>query len=207
MSPQTPDRHEARREQILGVCLQCFAAKGFHQTSMRDICAALEMSPGALYRYFDSKEAIIAAMIDADRATMEKIFAAIPFDTPFPRLVDQLVTLTLESFIDDSEIALFSQINAEGTVNPKIGEALKIHYGVMTDRMELLIRRAQERGEIDPDIKPRDAAVFMMATFDGLYPRSAFDPSVNWRKMTRVFTGLMLKALGSSEPIEKGGKP
>ena len=77
----------------------------------------------------------------------------------------------------------------------------------MTDRMELLIRRAQERGEIDPDIKPRDAAVFMMATFDGLYPRSAFDPSVNWRKMTRVFTGLMLKALGSSEPIVKGGKP
>jgi len=207
MSRQTPDRHEARREQILGVCLQCFAAKGFHQTSMRDICAALEMSPGALYRYFDSKEAIIAAMIDADRAKMEKIFAAIPFETPFPRLVDQLVTLTLESFIDDSQIALFNQINAEGTVNPKIAEALKIHYGVMTDRLELLIRRAQERREIDPDIKPRDAAVFMMATFDGLCPRSAFDPSVNWRKMPRVFTGLMLKALGSVDTKAKGGKP
>ncbi len=207
MPRQSPDRHEARREQILGVCQQCFAAKGFHQTSMRDICAALEMSPGALYRYFDSKESIIAAMIDADRAKMEKIFAAIPFETPFPKLVDQLVTSTLESFVNDEPIALFNQINAEGTVNPKIAEALKIHYGVMTDRMELLIRRAQERKEIDPDVKPRDAAVFMMATFDGLCPRSAFDPSVNWRKMARVFTNLMLKALGSVNPKSSGGKP
>jgi len=207
MPRQTPDRHEARREQILGVCMQCFAAKGFHQTSMRDICAALEMSPGALYRYFDSKESIIAAMIDADRAKMEKIFAAIPSDTPFPRLVDQFVTVTLESFIDDSELALFNQVIAEGTVNAKVAEALKIHYGVMTDRLELLIRRAQERKEIDPEIRPRDAAVFMMATFDGLCPRSAFDPSVNWRKMTRVFTGLILKALGSVDPKAKGGKP
>jgi hypothetical protein len=149
---------------------------------------------------------IIAAMIDADRAMMEEIFAAIPSDTPFPLLVDQLVTLTLESFIDDSQIALFNQINAEGTVNPKIAEALKIHYGVMTDRLELLIRRAQERKEIAPDVKPRDAAIFMMATFDGLCPRSAFDPSVNWRKMTRVFTGLMLKALGSVDLKASGGK-
>ncbi len=174
---------------------------------MRDICAALEMSPGALYRYFDSKESIIAAMIDADRAQMEEIFATIPFETPFPKLVDQLVTLTLENFVNDEQISLYNQINAEGTVNPKIAEALKIHYGMMTDRMELLIRRAQERKEIDPDVPPRDAAILMMATFDGLYPRSAFDPSVNFPNTMRVFTGLMLKAFGSVDPKSSGGKP
>ncbi len=173
---------------------------------MRDICAALDMSPGALYRYFDSKEAIIAAMIEADRTRMEKIFASIPFDTPFPQVVDQMITLTLEGFVDDSLLVLFNQINAEGAVNPKIAEALRIHYGVMTDRMELLIRRAQERKEVDADIKPRDAAIFMMATFDGLCPRSAFDPAIKWRKLARVFTGLILKALGSAPLEGKGGK-
>jgi AcrR family transcriptional regulator len=206
MPRQTPDRHEARREQILGVCLKCFAAKGFHQTSMRDICAALDMSPGALYRYFDSKEDIIAAMIDADRAKMEKIFAAIPFDTPFPKVVDLMVSATVEGFVDDNQLVLFNQINAEGTVNPKIAEALRVHYGVMTDRLELLIRRAQERKEIDIVIKPRDAAVFMMAAFDGLCPRSAFDPSIHWRNLARVFTGLMLRALGCPPPQTKGGR-
>jgi TetR/AcrR family transcriptional regulator, repressor for uid operon len=206
MSPRIPERHEARREQILEVCLQCFAAKGFHQTTMRDICNALQMSPGALYRYFDSKESIIAAMIDADRAKLEKIFAMIPAESPFPVVVDQLITLTSESYKDDGQLALFNQVNAEGAVNPKVAEALRVHYGVMTDRLELLIRRAQERSEIDAKIKPRDAAVFMMATFDGLCPRSAFDPSVDWRKMTRVFTGLILRALGSVES-EPGRRP
>ncbi len=206
MPRHTQQRHEARREEILAACMQCFAAKGFHQTSMRDICAALEMSPGAFYRYFDSKEAIIAAMVDADRAKMEKIFAEIPFETPFPELVSQMLTKVLENLINDHELALFSQITAEGIVNPKVAEALKIHYAVMTDRMELFIRRAQERKELDTSIKPRDAAVFMMSTFDGLCPRSTFDPSVNWRKMARVFSGLILKALGSVDPKSQGGK-
>ncbi|TAG08090.1 MAG: TetR/AcrR family transcriptional regulator [Verrucomicrobia bacterium] len=206
MSRQSLHRHEARREQILAVCMQCFAAKGFHQTSMRDLCAALEMSPGAFYRYFDSKEAVIAAMVDADRAKMEKVFAEIPFETPFPELISQMVMKVLENLTNDHELTIFSQITAEGAVNPKVAEALKTHYAVVTDRMELLIRRAQERKEVDTAIKPRDAAIFIISTFDGLCPRSAFDPSVNWRKMALVFIGVILRALGSVEPKSKGVK-
>lgn len=173
---------------------------------MRDLCAALEMSPGAFYRYFDSKEAVIAAMVDADRAKMEKVFAEIPFETPFPELISQMVMKVLENLTNDHELTIFSQITAEGAVNPKVAEALKTHYAVVTDRMELLIRRAQERKEVDTAIKPRDAAIFIISTFDGLCPRSAFDPSVNWRKMALVFIGVILRALGSVEPKSKGVK-
>ncbi|HFL6375724.1 TPA: helix-turn-helix domain-containing protein, partial [Stenotrophomonas maltophilia] len=34
------DRNEQRIAQILQAALQCFLAKGFHQTSMRDIAQA-----------------------------------------------------------------------------------------------------------------------------------------------------------------------
>ena len=51
-----------RRSAILDAAERCFAQSGFHQASMHDICVAAGMSPGNLYRYFASKEAIIAGI-------------------------------------------------------------------------------------------------------------------------------------------------
>lgn len=55
--PKVSDAHlEARREQILDAAEACFSREGFHQTSMQDICREAELSPGAVYRHFSSKE-------------------------------------------------------------------------------------------------------------------------------------------------------
>lgn len=53
-----------RRDEILAAAQRLFARMGFHQTSMQQICAAAGMSPGNLYRYFPSKEAIIAGIAE-----------------------------------------------------------------------------------------------------------------------------------------------
>ena len=60
--PKVSDAYvEARRQQILEAARACFARQGFHQTSIKDICQEAGLSPGAVYRYFPSKEHIIAA--------------------------------------------------------------------------------------------------------------------------------------------------
>ena len=55
-------RQSDRRDEILGAAQRCFVRSGFHQTSMQEICAEAGMSPGNLYRYFPSKESLIAAI-------------------------------------------------------------------------------------------------------------------------------------------------
>ncbi|HFK2884741.1 TPA: TetR/AcrR family transcriptional regulator [Stenotrophomonas maltophilia] len=60
------DRNEQRIAQILQAALQCFLAKGFHQTSMRDIAQAASVSLGNLYNHFPGKEAIILAVAVAE---------------------------------------------------------------------------------------------------------------------------------------------
>ncbi|MFL4621185.1 TetR/AcrR family transcriptional regulator [Stenotrophomonas maltophilia] len=60
------DRNELRIAQILQAALQCFLAKGFHQTSMRDIAQAAGVSLGNLYNHFPGKEAIILAVAVAE---------------------------------------------------------------------------------------------------------------------------------------------
>ena len=64
------DLHERRRGEILSAAETCFVAKGFHQTSMQDIASASGLSMGLLYRYFDSKSAIIRAFSALDRDRM-----------------------------------------------------------------------------------------------------------------------------------------
>lgn len=59
-------RNEQRIAQILQAALQCFLAKGFHQTSMRDIAQAAGVSLGNLYNHFPGKEAIILAVAVAE---------------------------------------------------------------------------------------------------------------------------------------------
>ncbi len=43
--------------------------KGFHQTTIQDICREAELSPGAVYRYFESKDEIIDVVCDLCRVS------------------------------------------------------------------------------------------------------------------------------------------
>ena len=73
-----------RRDEILAAAQRCFVRSGFHGASMQDICAEAGMSPGNLYRYFPSKEALIAGIAERDRA---EVGAAVRERRPLARLL------------------------------------------------------------------------------------------------------------------------
>src|ERR1700758_1168029 len=55
---------DERRAHILAAARRCFVRDGFHQTSMQDLVREAGMSSGAVYRYFDSKDAMILAIAE-----------------------------------------------------------------------------------------------------------------------------------------------
>src|SRR5713226_6743243 len=58
------------RFQILQIALGLFRQRGLNDTTMRDIAAAADMSLGAAYYYFPSKEAIIPVCRSARAPTL-----------------------------------------------------------------------------------------------------------------------------------------
>src|SRR5918992_5210095 len=61
--PKVSEEHlAARRRQILDAALVCFSRSGFHRTSMQQIFEESGLSPGAVYRYFKSKDQIVEAI-------------------------------------------------------------------------------------------------------------------------------------------------
>ncbi len=53
-----------RRETILSAAQGLFASKGYHGVSIDEIARAVHVSPAILYRHFDSKQTLYAAVLE-----------------------------------------------------------------------------------------------------------------------------------------------
>src|SRR5215510_11367536 len=88
--PRLGDELADRRARILDAAERSFCRSGFHRTTMQDVAAEAGMSPGNLYRYFSSKDAMVAGLAERDRAELARDFASIPptddFRADFRRL-------------------------------------------------------------------------------------------------------------------------
>jgi AcrR family transcriptional regulator len=76
-SPTTAPRRlpgDERRAQILREAAHLFGTHGFNGTTTRDVAARVGITEAALYRYFPSKEAMYAAILD------ERMAAPDPFE-------------------------------------------------------------------------------------------------------------------------------
>lgn len=57
-------KRAAKIEKIHDVAASLFAKHGYYGTRMEDIAAGLDLQKGALYYYFDSKEALLASLVE-----------------------------------------------------------------------------------------------------------------------------------------------
>lgn len=64
MSRKTKDEAEKTRTRILASALSLFARKGYEHTTFTDIAARLNMTKGAVYWHFTSKEGLLKALVD-----------------------------------------------------------------------------------------------------------------------------------------------
>ena len=55
------DKKKEKRNEIIGVCLDCFVEKGLTVTTTKDLCTAANLQNGGIYYYFSTKEEIVLA--------------------------------------------------------------------------------------------------------------------------------------------------
>jgi len=63
------------RERILSVASELFTDQGYEATSLREISARLDITKAALYYHFDSKEAIMRALLEPFDVLIEELMA------------------------------------------------------------------------------------------------------------------------------------
>lgn len=182
MPPQiatvAPERAPSERQtRILDAAERVFARAGFHAATMQDVATEAGMSPGNLYRYFASKDAIIAGMAERDRTLIAADFAEL--DPAKGSVLDQLETLGRKHLVEEprEKSIICIQIWAEAARNPQMAQMCAAIDGTVVGGLGFAIAGAKASGELPANLD--DArflqAVFMMA--DGFFCRRATDPS------------------------------
>lgn len=192
----TTSKAELRRQQILDAAAECFSKSGFHGASMAEIAKSFGMSAGHIYNYFESKEAIIEAMVkrDLDHALdkIEKIQGEKDILKAMLGTVDEGV----QRRIDRSE--LDTEILAEAARNPKIAATVQCTDAIIREKVINLIKGVQTiENQPISELSLAAKSTILMALFDGLQIRAIRDPSMKANDIARVLKSVIQQMLQS----------
>lgn len=174
------DHKQSQRERILEAATRCFIQQGFHSASMASIAETAGMSPGLIYRYFDSKQAIILAIVEAQLEVVKGRLCDL-------RNTGELAEAMLDYFeshdqqlYGSASAPLFLEISAEATRDPDIARAVqRIDSAVRSALTRWFHRSADEGGYGLPAAAAEDAAVALVLLADGLKVRKTRDPDLD----------------------------
>ena len=168
MSPRVPEAYlEARRTEIIEAAFKCFMEKGFRNTTMQDIYRATNLSPGAVYNYFSSKEDIVTATVK--QFSDWSLSSIVPLITQNP---DESFINIFKHWLDsikDSDVSGFSvqlDFYSETIRNKEIREAIRKSQDATHSKLVQIIKENQESGGISAKLDPQAIArVFVGMVF------------------------------------------
>jgi AcrR family transcriptional regulator len=204
--PKVSEAHlSSQRTRILDAAVGVFAQRGFQQATIQDVCRRADISHGALYRYFPSKEALIEAtaarLRDEFMAGFEQ---AASRDASFAEIVDGLSPEAFDWLAvpgASTYLSIHLKWWAEAVGNPGVRSVLvEGFFNVWREALARIIARAQERGELRSDIEPGALASAFLSLYYGLVLQKALDPSLDVAAYAQAARALYQSALNVERP-------
>jgi TetR/AcrR family transcriptional repressor of nem operon len=181
------------REMIIRTGADLIALKGFGATGINAVLSATKVPKGSFYHYFKSKDDFGLAVIESHSRDYDIKLDAILEDatcTPVERLRNYF-----QSGIADMTACEY----ARGCLIGNLGQELAAQNELFRARLDEVfagwekrfaacIDKAQERGELDRSIAPRELASFLLSGWEGAILRAKVVKSVEpMRRFERVF--------------------
>ncbi|MGC5700446.1 TetR/AcrR family transcriptional regulator [Pseudomonas sp. NFXW11] len=198
-----PRKTELRRQQILAAAVSCFAEQGFHSTSTAQICAAAGMSPGNLFHYFPSKAAIIEAIAEEDHQAMSRLFAEWAGTEHALDAIEGIALAMMQASSDPLLARISIEVAAEATRNPQVGALFAANEARVKADLAALLRRGMAAGQIDPQLDPAMAAVWLLALSEGAIARVVMEEGFQPRAHEPMLR-LIIRRFLAVQPPEPG---
>lgn len=186
---------DTRRRQILDGAATCFARRGFHQATMKDICEAVALSPGSLYRYFRSKDDIVVALIEEERKQTAALLDALGRE---PDLIDgfrNLLRTVFDALNDSATHAIHAEVTAEALRNPAVRDRVRAGEEATVSQLAATLQAAQRKKAVAGELDARTTAEVIVAIVDGLWWRKALHPATDTAGYTDAVTSVIRRLL------------
>lgn len=172
-----PDVGEERRRQILEAAISVFSRLGFHRARMDDVARESGLAKGTLYLYYQSKDALIGALLErifrSEKRNLEAFLAG------EGSVSGRLVALADRMSEEIGRLSMLLPVWFEFYAVAARDEAVKRFVGRYFEEyraaLESVVREGVKRGEFR-EVDAGEAAVAIISLFEGVTLLWAFDP-------------------------------
>lgn len=191
---------KARRQQILDAAIECARRSGFHGARMAEIAQAAGLSVGQIYRYFENKEAIIAAIVAQDVAEAREKFSRLEQSgEPLKEALLNGCSEAVDRNYDPERTALMLEVLAEAARNPQVAATVRA-----ADAEERAFRLNVLKQVAPPDCSDRELAArgeVLSMLFEGMAVRGVNNPESDRAAISEVLRSVLSHLLG--DPLHR----
>ena len=203
-----PVKHSEKRQEILAAAARCIARDGFRGASTADICREAGISPGHLYHYFTSKEAILTDITAQGMERVAERFSALmKSDNAVSALIAEIGRHKDKSKKDPEKKVhnrLMLEMLTEAGRNPAIAKIVQKNSAMLHSLLLDFIENGQRRGQIDPDLDARLAAAMLIGVIDGMRTLSIRFPEVDIKSNLNMLQTLIARFLSPPpKPVKR----
>ena len=200
---------ERTRERLLQAAFREVYRTGFQSAGIDTILAATNVTKGALYYHFDSKESLGYAIVD-------EIIAKLVRDRWLRPLlsngqpIDILIGIVRRTPVRPEEVRagcpLLNLAQEMSPLDEQFRKRLRRLFLAWQEGVATLLRKGQSQGTVRRDLNPYEAASFLVAMVEGYVSlaKNAQDPKV-WEVGKRNIVG-WLKSLRAPRQARRGGR-
>ena len=174
--------NDERAAKILEACKNEFLEKGFRKASVRSIAAAVNVTTGAVYRYYENKEALFDALVSAPAEELYELYRSYNEDFSKQELSEQIGELSdgIEDETDGLLGFIYEHYDAfkliaccsEGT---KYADYVERLIEIETRSSIKLIRLMQEDGKISENFDEQLVHIISSMMFNGVFELISHD--------------------------------
>ncbi len=166
----------------MGAAIACFAREGFHRATMQDIVRESGLSAGSIYRYFESKQDIVAAIAEERRVAEAAVLEEAEGAVDVGNALRGIVPLWLGRLNDPGEQRwrrVSVQLWAEALRDERVMEIVRAGLDEPIEVLAALIKRAQLVGQLPANLDPLSTARVFASIFQGLVLQQAWDSEID----------------------------
>lgn len=171
-------RKDARPEEILSAALDEFADKGFGHSTLAGIAARAGISRTTIYLYYDTKEAILEAVIrNSVEAAIDDVASLVAVARgDFRSLFTRAIDIIYDRLLQGNAAVFFKILVAEGHVMPDlVGFYRREILSKGEQVIAALIERGIASGDLSPSCRDEDVRVFVAPAIFAALWKQVFD--------------------------------
>lgn len=188
------ERGRRTRDRVVSAAHEVFVARGFSDTRMSDIAEAAGVSHGTVYVYFDSKPAVLQAVV-------QQLLSDIAAELRVPDAEDASERIAAANLrylrVYTAHGRLLRVVDEAGTADDSLSALLDDFRARHVARVTDDIRRLQGEGRVAADIDADVAGAALSAMVEG-YTRHS--PGYDVESAHSTLTSLWLRSLGLPSP-------